>query len=75
MSDDAVDRTDDIIAESAKLLRGLRTNEDATRRQLEAGRTLVEHCRRLLRKLRAGDRADVADLRVGRRDPRRGLPD
>jgi hypothetical protein len=58
MSDDPVVPTEDAIEASAKLLRAIRENEDATRRQLEASRDLVERCRRLLRKLRAGDRAD-----------------
>ena len=46
------------IRESKELVRAIESEREATRRQVNAGRALVESCRRLLRKLRGGDRAD-----------------
>jgi hypothetical protein len=46
------------IRESKELVRAIESDTEETRRQIQAGRALVERCKQLLRKLRGGDRVD-----------------
>jgi hypothetical protein len=55
---DPILSTADIIRESTELVRVVKANAEATRRQITASRAVIEDCQRLLRKIQVATLVD-----------------